>query len=692
MPNSTPDTMRHFMVMWSLPETFGGMTAMCLRRARNFVTVLGVPAPVLCFQLIPDTAHLTRVLSEKGHFIPGMEIRNVFAYYRSIDLSAHSYTSPVPAPPADPAPPEGPGLSTQTLLDDEDRIFARVTKTDAGAILFRECFRPDGSRYFLDISTLGGDGKPASRNIWLLVSDGSTAAHFSSATHFYHHWLDALTAGDPSAFIFDDKVAARLLRTYIRPHVVKFTPVHSNHVASGGDSHRAALDPNRELILTHQHEWDGIVFLTPGQRDDYQSRFGRTPNHFVVPNPCAQPAEKPADPRDPDRGAMVAQLRPAKNVAAAIDAIAHARAKVPNLRLDVYGEGASRAILQRQIDGLGLTDVVILHGHVPGAAEEFRTASFSLLTSKYEGAPLVLLESMARGCPPVSFDINYGPRSIISDGVDGYVVPTGDVRAMADRIVSLCRDPQTVARLSRASQKRSLDFTDEAVTAQWSRVIAIAWARREVRNAKGLSNAKLGPTTITATDNDTEITGDLTWSETPPYEMHRDLSLRLQILPATPGAAPVDKPVEVIRRMDKSVSYAVHLRPDDFPSPIPQVQLDLFLIALSNDAVARLLLKPPTAIAGPHHLVATKAGGLALVPVLDVVTDPPRKGSDTRRTASRWLNAIRMQLRTQLSSRASKNSPSFAAVSGRGCGGWTESPYPMPSAWWPGREARGPGS
>ncbi len=55
------------------------------------------------------------------------------------------------------------------------------------------------------------------------------------------------------------------------------------------------------------------------------------------------------------------------------------------------------------------------------------------MTSSFEGYPLATLESMSRGCPVVSYDIRYGPREQISDGVDGFLVPPGDIELLAQR-------------------------------------------------------------------------------------------------------------------------------------------------------------------------------------------------------------------------------------------------------------------
>ena len=77
---------------------------------------------------------------------------------------------------------------------------------------------------------------------------------------------------------------------------------------------------------------------------------------------------------------------------------------------------------------------VRLHGHDPHARNHFARSSFSLLTSRTEGQSLTIVESMAHGCIPIAYDIDYGPSDIITDGVDGFLVPAGRPDALRSRV------------------------------------------------------------------------------------------------------------------------------------------------------------------------------------------------------------------------------------------------------------------
>jgi poly(glycerol-phosphate) alpha-glucosyltransferase len=169
--------------------------------------------------------------------------------------------------------------------------------------------------------------------------------------------------------------------------------------------------------------------------------------------------------------AVVARLENQKKLTHAIRAFARVREQVPTARMDIYGKGASAQVLQREIDRLGLHEAVTLKGHDPHARDALWSASAFLMTSAYEGYPLSTLESMSHGCPVVSYDIKYGPREQITDGVDGFLVPSGDYRAMADRVVEMLRSPELVARMSVAATAKAARHDKAAFVRSWQEVL-----------------------------------------------------------------------------------------------------------------------------------------------------------------------------------------------------------------------------
>jgi poly(glycerol-phosphate) alpha-glucosyltransferase len=246
--------------------------------------------------------------------------------------------------------------------------------------------------------------------------------------------------------------------------------------------HNMHLDPPRRWdsetnpvyrrVLARIDDMDAMVTLTERQRDDIAERRGRTTNMFVVPNPVDVP--EPPDPlpaRDPQRVTIMARLETQKRLVHAIGAFRRVVEAVPGARLDIFGEGSQRAKLEREIERANLTASVALHGFDPTAREALWTSSAFLMTSEYEGYPLSTLESMSHGCPVVSYDVRYGPREQITDGVDGFVVPEGDRAALAERVIELLRSPELVARMSIAAREKVASYGPAEFVGRWADVL-----------------------------------------------------------------------------------------------------------------------------------------------------------------------------------------------------------------------------
>ena len=86
---------------------------------------------------------------------------------------------------------------------------------------------------------------------------------------------------------------------------------------------------------------------------------------------------------------------------------------------------------------------------------------------------------MARGCIPVAYDIRYGPRDIITDGVDGFLIPPGDVEAVTEALVRIRTMSESEREQLRANAvRRAQDFSDAAVGPRWAEVVRSAMAAK----------------------------------------------------------------------------------------------------------------------------------------------------------------------------------------------------------------------
>ena len=474
--------MRHFAVTWGLPDDFGGMTSVVLRRSAGFAAA-GAPVTVLTFDDRLDTEAAVTALRRRGVIADGVEVVHLWDWLAS---------NPVRPVPGAATPPFAPITSTADAagrvaeVELAGVVRRRERRTVDGELLQVDRYRPDGSLFVSDLRDVTEPGLPGGRSVVVCDGAGEPVRGFTSIWGLYRHWLDLLTAKQRSMMIVDSKTAARFMRGYRRKHVATVHVVHSSHRAGDGEPGQPLKQSRRE-VLEKAEEFDAVVTLTERQRLDLAADLGPAARLAVVPNAGSldQLLRAPLT-RSTDRGVVLASLTPRKRLDHAVAAAAAA-----DTALDIYGEGPERHALQQQILRLG--GGTQLRGHRPDASLAFRDASFSLLTSTAEGAPLVLLESMAAGCIPIAYDIRYGPRDIIRDGVDGFVVPPGDIAAMAARIRELSEMPERQRqRMRRAARRSASRFRQARVTEQWAALFGDIARRRWPKPPSARFRARAG--------------------------------------------------------------------------------------------------------------------------------------------------------------------------------------------------------
>ena len=130
---------------------------------------------------------------------------------------------------------------------------------------------------------------------------------------------------------------------------------------------------------------------------------------------------------------------------------------------------ASRPKLEAMVRDLGLTDLVELPGAANDMGEALSEGSVFVLSSRYEGFPLILLEAMSKGLACVGFDCPTGPSEIIEHHANGLLVPREDVEALARSIVELIEDGELRRRLGDAAATTALEYTMESIGPRWDR-------------------------------------------------------------------------------------------------------------------------------------------------------------------------------------------------------------------------------
>lgn len=149
----------------------------------------------------------------------------------------------------------------------------------------------------------------------------------------------------------------------------------------------------------------------------------------------------------------------------------------PQWQLCVLGEGPLRADLQNLVNELGLQGRVLLPGHVGNMSDWLSVADVFALTSAFEGYPNALLEALACGVPAVAYDCSTGPRELITDGVNGLLVPPGQTQALTQALGRLMSDADLRAQMGRHADLTLDAHAIERISGRWEAVFADVLAR-----------------------------------------------------------------------------------------------------------------------------------------------------------------------------------------------------------------------
>lgn len=466
-PNGVLPEGEYYTVLWGIADSYGGMTTVSLERTSAFARQDNRRVTILTFAHEQDPVERTKRLRSQGFLDERVRIRNVWHDMRTWpDEMLRRMTGTLHVDES----------ATEDILDaprsKRERRNIEATRSDsAGKVLQRDVYSSRGKIVLTDRLDMKVRGEAGGRRLTLFGSDGGVIAQWGSATDMYMAWMDVVLGGKRSYINVDSAFAANLFHRYRRKNVVVTNVMHSSHVRQN-PTVEGELVKGKLPMLKNLGAYDAMITLTQKQRADLIDLGFPAASMRRISNPTEDLAGDPEKQRDPHFGASLARLVPAKRVDHTIRAFAQAGREVPGLRLDIYGEGPESETLAELIHGLDASASIQLKGHDQKAKQVYLDASFSLVSSLYEGQGLVTMESMSAGCIPIVYDVDYGPAEIITHGVDGFLVPSGDVEELAETIVKVATmSPQELTVMRRAARERAKDFFEPNIVREWGRVL-----------------------------------------------------------------------------------------------------------------------------------------------------------------------------------------------------------------------------
>ncbi len=239
---------------------------------------------------------------------------------------------------------------------------------------------------------------------------------------------------------------------------------HNNYFA------RNSLLSRIVRLLVYRFTGDLITVLTEQDIQNYPGYLHQKIR--VMPNPLGIEMDQQQEPESGDpsliRLVAVGRLTRQKGFDRMIRICQQLEQQMPVAwRLDIYGDGPLKEQLKQQIQAAGLSDRVRINDPVSDIASVYRQSDVFLMTSRWEGLPMVLGEAMHLGLPVLSYDCQTGPREFIDDQVTGFLVREGDQDTFIQRLLQLAESPDLRRQFGQQGHLKSKSYSLNQVQSVW---------------------------------------------------------------------------------------------------------------------------------------------------------------------------------------------------------------------------------
>ena len=212
-------------------------------------------------------------------------------------------------------------------------------------------------------------------------------------------------------------------------------------------------------------EFDEFLVLTNEDKEQWKSSKIK-----VIPNYCTIDTKQVSELKN-KKVIAVGRLEYQKG----FDILIDVWKKVNEIRndwiLEIYGEGNERKKLENKIKEYRLEDKILLKGIEENIGSKYLENSIYIMTSRFEGMPMVLLEAQSYGLPIVSFDCPCGPRDIITNGKDGYIINFGNIEEMVNKILKLIENYDLRKDFSKNAIKNVDKYSKDKIIKKWENLL-----------------------------------------------------------------------------------------------------------------------------------------------------------------------------------------------------------------------------
>lgn len=362
---------------------------------------------------------------------------------------------------------------------DERGVCSREVTFDRawGAAIEERYMTPDGFCY---VTRLLHADTGRQRGVFTHDRRTGTSTRYAHNTPWHAAWLQSLIDGSvtrPIAIAESPSAMKKLLGCRGADRLLM---VHDNHFKAP-HTYGSELRDDYAPVFAELADVPLLVVPTQAQADQIRRQFGGSARVVAVPNVLRDKRSGSVVQKVPGRIGVFSRLaKEQKRIDEMIRIFAEVHAARPGAHLDIYGNGPERDALEALTGRLGLDDAVTFHGRIDGVGDAMASCAVTVSTASNEAFGLSIGESMLAETPVVSYAVDFGPRDLIRDGVDGVLIDNRDAAGFRDALIGLLDDPQRAQRMGSAGAARiAHEFSVEGTRSTWAAAFESA-ARHEL--------------------------------------------------------------------------------------------------------------------------------------------------------------------------------------------------------------------
>lgn len=290
--------------------------------------------------------------------------------------------------------------------------------------------------------------------------------HASGDFNIISYWLEQVIGNNNCNLITDARRLDPIVLDTNLPNTLKTFVMHSTHYNAKKNNPKAIRPIYRPILGLEEHENHQVIALTDEQVQDIKQapKYGGVKlevighpvflkNNFIF--------------YVPKRLIIVSRLVDNKQVIEGIKAFKIFHEQNPEYYLDIYGTGEEKENILEYIHQENLSKIVNLKGYTKNPSKEYAKSRGIIITSKYEGFGMTIIEANIQGCPVASYQFKYGQKDLIIEGVNGFVAQENTPESLAIAISKLVNNLTNRKNIKKAV----LGYNEENIVKKWEKVL-----------------------------------------------------------------------------------------------------------------------------------------------------------------------------------------------------------------------------